>query len=184
MEYYTERLILRPWAEEDAEALYQYASDPRVGPPAGWPVHTDVANSREIIRTVLSAPETYAVCLRQDGIAIGSIGLIPPGQSHAKMTEREIELGFWIGVPFWGMGLIPEAVRWMQRRAFEELDYTGMWCAYYDDNEKSRRCQEKCGFRFHHSEPGKPCPLMGDVRDEHYSYLSRADWRTQAQKPE
>ena len=31
----TERLILRPWDEDDAEALYQYASDPAVGPPAG-----------------------------------------------------------------------------------------------------------------------------------------------------
>ena len=36
----TERLILRPWCEEDAEDLYQYASDPDVGPPAGWPIHT------------------------------------------------------------------------------------------------------------------------------------------------
>ena len=35
----TERLILRPWTEEDAEACYLYAKDPRVGPIAGWPVH-------------------------------------------------------------------------------------------------------------------------------------------------
>jgi len=46
----TERLILRPWREEDAEALYAYASDPEVGFPAGWPSHTTVENSREIIR--------------------------------------------------------------------------------------------------------------------------------------
>lgn len=59
----TERLILRPWAEADAEALYKYAKDPEVGPIAGWPVHTSVENSREIIREVLSAPETYAVIL-------------------------------------------------------------------------------------------------------------------------
>ena len=35
----TERLILRPWQEEDAGALYKYASDPQVGPIAGWPPH-------------------------------------------------------------------------------------------------------------------------------------------------
>ena len=57
----TERLILRPWEEGDAEDLYRYASNPDVGPIAGWPVHTSVENSREIIREVLSAPETYAV---------------------------------------------------------------------------------------------------------------------------
>ena len=52
----TKRLILRPWREDDAEELYKYASDPEVGPPAGWPPHTSVENSREIIRTVLSKP--------------------------------------------------------------------------------------------------------------------------------
>ena len=52
----TERLILRHWAEDDAEELYKYASDPQVGPPAGWPPHTSVENSREIIKNVLSKP--------------------------------------------------------------------------------------------------------------------------------
>ena len=61
MELFTERLILRPWNESDAEILYEYAKDDRVGPIAGWPVHTSVENSREIIKSVLSAPETYAV---------------------------------------------------------------------------------------------------------------------------
>ena len=51
----TNRLLLRPWREDDAEVLYRYASDPEVGPPAGWQPHTSVENSREIIRTVLSA---------------------------------------------------------------------------------------------------------------------------------
>ena len=38
----TERLILREWKESDAEECYKYAQDPRVGPVAGWPVHTSV----------------------------------------------------------------------------------------------------------------------------------------------
>ena len=75
----TKRLILRPWQESDAESLYEYAKDPDVGPPAGWPPHTGVENSREIILNVLSAPETYAVCLK-DGKAIGSVGLKLNGQ--------------------------------------------------------------------------------------------------------
>ena len=70
----TERLILRPWQDDDAEDLYKYARDPDVGPPAGWPPHTSVENSREIIRTVLSKPDTFAVCLKENGKPIGSIG--------------------------------------------------------------------------------------------------------------
>lgn len=54
----TERLILRPWEDDDAKELFRYAKDPDIGPIAGWPPHTNVENSREIIRDVLSAPET------------------------------------------------------------------------------------------------------------------------------
>ncbi len=50
----TERLILRPWAETDSESLCEYAKDGRIGPIAGWQVHTSVENSREIIRYVFT----------------------------------------------------------------------------------------------------------------------------------
>jgi len=75
MVLYTDRLILRPWQDSDAESLYKYAKDPDVGPIAGWPPHTSVKNSLEIIRNVLSIPETYAVCLKSDNVPIGSVGL-------------------------------------------------------------------------------------------------------------
>ena len=63
----TKRLILRPFEAGDAEMLFSYARDPRVGPPAGWKPHESLEESREIIRTVFSEPETYAVVHRQDG---------------------------------------------------------------------------------------------------------------------
>ena len=63
----TERLILRPWQENDADALFKYARDPDIGPIAGWTPHTSVENSLEIIRTVFAAPETYAVVLKKNG---------------------------------------------------------------------------------------------------------------------
>ena len=92
----TNVLILRPWREEDAEELYKYASDAEVGPPAGWQPHTSVENSSEIIRTVLSAPETYAVCLKENGKPIGSIGL---HRNDLAELDDEYELGYWIGKP-------------------------------------------------------------------------------------
>ena len=177
MEFKTKRLILRPWKESDAEDLYEYAKNPEVGPAAGWPVHTSIKDSRNIIKNVLSARETYAVCLKEDNRAIGSIGLIPPMQSHMDAAEGEMEIGYWIGVPFWGRGLIPEAVRRLQEHAFEDLGCTALWCGYYDGNEKSKRCQEKCGFVYHHTEKDKLCELMGDVRTEHFSKLTREQWK-------
>ena len=76
MQLTTERLILRPWTETDAEDLYRYAKDDRVGPTAGWPPHSSVDNSAEIIRTVFSAPETYAVCLKEDNRAKSSFAMV------------------------------------------------------------------------------------------------------------
>ena len=176
MEIVTDRLILRPWQESDAESLYKYAQDPRIGPIAGWPPHTSVEDSLNIIRTVFAAPETYAVVLKKTGEPIGSIGIMfGDGLHSAEMQLDEAEIGYWLGVPYWGQGLIPEAVRCLQKRCFEDLGMTTVWCGYYDGNAKSRRVMEKCGFRFHHTEEGKTSPL-GDVRTEHFMRITKGEW--------
>ena len=171
----TQRLILRPWREDDAQALYQYASDPEIGPPAGWPPHTSVDSSREIIRTVFSEPETYAVCLK-DGSPIGSIGLKCNGSTDMTDRDDECELGYWIGKPFWGQGLIPEASRALLSRAFEELGMRAVWCGYYEGNEKSRRVQEKLGFVYQHKTEGLEVPLLNEIRTGHCSLMTREHW--------
>ena len=129
MKLQTKRLILRGWQENDAESLYKYAKNPNIGPIAGWPPHTSMENSREIIKNVLSASETYAVVLKQTGEVIGSIGLMMSRSeiSSVQMTASEGEIGFWIGEPFWGQGLIPEAVCELLRHAFEDLHLTAVW---------------------------------------------------------
>ena len=119
----TQRLILRPWNESDAESLYKYAKDPAIGPIAGWPPHTSVENSKDVIRNILSAPETYAVVLKETNEPIGSVGIMFGNGVHsADMKEGDAEIGYWIGVPYWGQGLIPEAVNRLLKRCFDELD--------------------------------------------------------------
>ena len=106
-------LILHPWCEKDSEECYRYAKDPLVGPVTGWPTHTSVEVIRQVIRNVLSAPETYAVVLKETGFPIGSIGL----HFHSDLAKKddEAELGYWLGVPFWGQGLVPEAAKELLR---------------------------------------------------------------------
>ena len=175
MKFETERLILRPWKDSDAEDLYLYAKDPNVGPIAGWPVHTSVENSLEIIHGVLSAPETYAVILKETGRAVGSVGIMFKNNCSAPVGDNEAEIGYWIGVPYWGRGLIPEAVRFLIARCFNDLKCAGVWCGYYDGNEKSKRVQEKCGFVYHHTCENALSP-MGDRRTEHFTYIKREDF--------
>jgi len=170
----TSRLILRPWCEDDAESLYKYASDPEVGPRAGWPPHTSVEDSRNIILTVLSKPETYAVVLKESGEAVGSIGF---HRNDLAEKPDEYELGYWIGRPFWGRGLIPEASRAMLRHAFADLGMKRIWCGYYDGNERSRRVQEKLGFLFHHTTEGIEVRRLGEVRTGHAQLMTLERWK-------
>lgn len=169
----TKRLILCPWKETDAEECYRYAKDPRVGPICGWPVHTSVEQTRRVIRDVLAAPETYAIVRKETGLPIGSIGL-----HHSDLAQKddEAELGYWLGVPHWGHGIAPEASRELLRRAFEDLHLARVWCGYYDGNDKSKRVQEKLGFRYQWTADDAPVPQMGETRKEHVSLLTREDW--------
>lgn len=177
MNIITQRLILRPWEDSDAESLYEYAKNPEVGPIAGWPAHKSVENSREIIRNVLTAKETYAVCLKSDNKAIGSVGLMNGDSSNLDLQKNEAEIGYWIGAPFWGQGFIPEAVTALIRHGFEKLNLDKIWCGYFNGNIKSKRVQEKCGFIYQYTKNNIHWELMNDVRTEHITCLTKENWK-------
>lgn len=179
----TGRLILRRWKDSDAKDLYQYASDPEVGPIAGWPPHRSIDESRDVIRHVFSGREAYAICLKGDGRAIGAIELKLNG--HTDMTDRddECEMGYWLGKPFWGQGFMPEAVKEMLRHAFEDLEMQKVWIGYYDGNTKSKRVQEKCGFRYQWKSEEVDVPLMHEKRTGHVSLMTREDWESMNHGP-
>ena len=177
----TDRLILRPWREDDAAALYLLARDPEVGPRAGWPPHKDEADSLRVIREVLSMPETYALVLRdadEPDAPVGAISLMFGAASSLAKDAREAELGYWIGRPFWGRGLTPEAARELIRHGFEDLALLRIWCSHYEGNEQSRRVQEKLGFVPDHVIEDDPRPLLGDadMACTHVNVLTREHW--------
>lgn len=147
MKLEAERLILRPWRLSDAGALYRYARSERVGPRAGWPVHTSVEMSAEVIRTVFSEPETWAVVLKGSDEPIGCVGLVPvAAQNYPGIGPGEREVGYWLGEEHWGRGYIPEAVERLVARCREELSVGRLWITLSEGNLNSRRVAEKCGF--------------------------------------
>ena len=173
----TQRLILRRWEQADAEDLYRYACDPDVGPIAGWPPHKSIDESRAVIRDVLNGREAYAICLKEDGRAIGAIELKLNGHTDLTDREDECEMGYWLGKPFWGRGIVPEAVTEMLRRAFEDIGMQKVWVGYYEGNSKSKRVQEKCRFRFQRKSEGVDVPLMQEKRTGYVSSLTRDQWQ-------
>ena len=173
----TERTIIRPWEDADAADLYEYAKDPDVGPAAGWPAHTRVEGSLETIHGVLGRPETFAICLKETGRPIGSVGLHLVGATDMTDRDDECELGYWLGKPYWGRGIMPEVVREILRHAFEDLGMTRILAGYYEGNVKSKRVQKKTGFRYQWKSEGVDVPLMHEKRTGHVSSMTKDQWQ-------
>ena len=169
MQLETERLILRPWKSEDAEELYLLARDPEIGPAAGWLPHENVEDSAQVLEHVLMVPETWAVVLKDTGKPAGSISLMPGSRSHLPLPADEAEIGYWIGRQYWGRGLIPEAAAALIDHGKEDLGLARIWCGWFDGNEKSRRVQEKLGFRYDRTDRDIPCAIPGVLHTVHIS---------------
>uniref|UniRef100_UPI00301E61AF GNAT family N-acetyltransferase n=1 Tax=Vibrio cholerae TaxID=666 RepID=UPI00301E61AF len=87
--------------------------------------------------------------------------------------DNGAEVSYWIGVPFWGKGLIPEAVKEICRHSFETLELVNLWCGYFADNEKSQKAQEKCGFKFHHVIEEQYVECLDEVKVENICRLTK-----------
>ena len=146
----TPRLLLRPWREEDAEDMFEYARDPRVGPNAGWTPHKSLADTRITIRGFLHDKncDTRAVVLKSENRPIGSIGLHRRSPRRLRRGREEREIGYVLNPAYWGHGYIPEAVNAVLYHALFELGVDVVWCGHYDFNDNSRRVIEKCGFSY------------------------------------
>ena len=148
----TERLIFRAWEENDAADLFALASDPQVGPEAGWPPHKSV----------------------EDNMLIGCAGL-KMGKDSCSGKQDEPELGYWIGRQFWGKGYATEAGERLLRHAFEDMNSNAVWCCYYDGNARSKRVQEKLGFTYVRTDP-QGDTLLGYTLPEIENVLRKADF--------
>lgn len=146
MNYSSERLLLRPWEDSDAGILYEYASDPEVGPRAGWAPHKSVEESLEIIRTVFHNDTTWAIVLKETGRVIGAIGYGPSCDCNLPAREGEPTVGYWIAKPFWNRGFCTEALSLMIRIIKETAGIASLISGHFIDNPASGRVMEKCGF--------------------------------------
>lgn len=175
----TERLVLRPFEENDAKDVFELLKDDRIGPWCGWPAHTSIEHSRNIIKKVLMNEEVYAITLKPEGVLIGTISIKLGNDRSITTKEDEAELGFWIGVPYWRKGYACEATNELIRRCYEDLNIITIWCAYYKGNKKSKGVQEKCGFVFDHIQNNVECSLLNEIRVEYVSKLEKKNWISQ-----
>jgi len=136
--------LIRDWDKSDASALARYANNGRI---AMWLrnrfphpyTKSDAAAflaaiSRQDVRT------NFAIARAEE--AIGGIGL-EIGRDVHRFTA---ELGYWLGEPFWGRGIVTEAVRHFTAWTFENLDLHRIYATVFSGNVASARVLEKAGY--------------------------------------
>ncbi len=139
----TERLILRPFNENDLPDMVQWASDPAVQTEYGEPVYPDKEAVRELLHKYLAAyadPDYYrwAIHLRDTGEGIGQIGFC---RVYDDIRTAEIE--YCIAQTHWGKGFAGEALRGVIRWTFAETNFEKLEAYAREENTKSVRVLEK-----------------------------------------
>lgn len=142
----TKRLELRRWHDSDASTLFRYASDPNVGPYAGWQPHRSIEESKKVINTLLNNDRTWAIVLTQIGEPIGCICYYTHRFSNIKIGDNDCEIGYWIGKPFWNRGFCTEALKAMLHYCTQVMHFENIWADCFIGSPASHRVLDKCGF--------------------------------------
>ena len=169
----TDRLILRPWRTDDIDDLYEYASVDGVGQPAGWLPHKSRDESREILSLFIAEKSTFAI--EYGGKVTGSLGIDRYSEEEFPEFRGLLgrEIGYVLSRDCWGRGLMPEAVNAAVTYLFDKVELDFILCCHAFSNSRSRRVQEKCGFK--HYRTFKYTTSFGEVRDSWASLMRRTD---------
>lgn len=172
----TERLILRAFSKKDADALYNYAKNPNVGPHAGWKPHANAKESKRIIAGIFLSSQAWAIIDKETETLIGSIGLEPDKRRPGIKSK---ELGYSLSEKSWGKGLMTEAAKRVIQYGFEQMDLDIIAICTGPTNERSTRVIEKCGFKYEGTE--RYCYLIydGSIRSSKCYSLLRSEWEEQ-----
>ena len=170
----TERLILRAWRQEDLDDFYEYAKVDGVGQMAGWKPHESKTESQEILKMFIDGKRDFAI--EYQGKVIGSLGINNYKEKEFKEFDdlKCREIGFALSKDYWGLGLMPEAVREVIRYLFEDVGLDVILCGHFLWNKQSERVQEKCGFK--HYKYNQYKTLMGTIEEHEAKILRREDW--------
>jgi len=138
----TERLTLRAPRLEDAKAVAQLANDRRIAEnTARIPHPYSLVDAEKFIASVNRVDGEIAFLITREKVVLGAVGI--------AMAEHEPpEIGYWLGMKFWGHGYATEAVRAVIDHAFADRDFEALAAGARVTNPASRRVLEKCGFQW------------------------------------
>jgi len=137
----TERLILRRLTMEDAQDVFEWASDPVVNRYMPYPLHKSIHQAEEWIRSLKEKNE-FCFCIKDTGKVIGS------GSVTFNAEYKAYEIGYNLNRQFWGCGYATEAARAMIQWAYQNLGARNFFARHANENMASKNVIMKCGFQF------------------------------------
>jgi len=166
----TERLLLRVPEPGDAQALVALLNDRRIAENTLRIPHPyALADARAFINSANTADGEIVFLITRKSIGvIGACGIV-------RLSFAGPELGYWIGVPFWGLGYATEAARALIEYAFGELGDEFLLAGARVSNPASRRVLKKCGFKWIGVALGRIRALRVSVPIDRYR-LERRQW--------
>lgn len=135
---------VRSYRASDAESLAKYANNRKVwlNMRDGFPHPYSIDHAKAFIARAMNAkPETmFAMCVNDE--AVGGIGFT----LHSDVERISAEIGYWLGEPFWGKGIVAEALRAVTQYAISHHRLKRVYAVPYESNEASFRVLEKAGY--------------------------------------
>ena len=134
-------LLLRPWTEDDVDALVAGCNDPEV---AHWIPTIPHPYTREDALAFIRGevrPEHQALAIELSGQVVGGIGI------GLNSHEYRATMGYWVAAEARGQGICTRALRLLTRHALEELELQRVDLVTDPDNLASQRVAEKVGFQ-------------------------------------
>ena len=145
MELPLSRCVVRSWRISDADALVVHADNERIwiNLRDRFPHPYTRRAAREFLRAVREqAPETF-FAIEVGGEAAGGIGYV----LQSDVDRVSAEIGYWLGEPFWGRGIVTEALVAITSYAFAHHELTRLFAVPFASNAASCRVLEKAGYR-------------------------------------
>ncbi len=175
----TERLRLVPWedTEEDAKEIYRIASNPNVGPPAGWKPHESPDESRTVLKEMFlpfgGGNDTFSIRLKDTGRVIGNIATY---KDTAREGVKSLEIGYWLDEAEWHKGYMTEACMAVQDYAFLKYDLAIMAIRTSKVNFRSQGVILNCGFTYEGTIRKAYRIYTGEDRDSRFYSITREEW--------
>ena len=168
----TERLYLRPFTEDDAEDVFAYCKNPKVGPMAGWKPHETPEDSKGALRHFMKG-DTLAIVPKDCGRVKGTMTLM---SSDIEKRGADYEIGYVVAEDCWGRGYAAEAAWPVIEYAFEEKGAAAINVGHFHDNMQSKRVIEKLGFCYIETLENAYTLYTGEVKHEVLYRMTRDDY--------